>query len=280
MFGVGQTTTTTTTTTTTAANTARAPAQAEEGYYYRDQSGKEKGPFDYASMQSWFSAGYFKSDLKVCKGRGGKVRNIGQMLVQDAHLHGVPSHMVQSVIAPKYGLAENPSTKFGGVASVGDAGGRESREQRYASYANQPTSLSVENVTECVTRVIETLTEILPLVLEGGLRAEFGDEMWADMTSTPPPWSFEQSARELKSHWNSIFSSMPRRNKEFEILMDCLYRKRKEGMYCLHVGEARALAEAAMQIIEGCPKDFPEAVNARLAQAWAVVEEVREVLKR
>jgi hypothetical protein len=279
MFGVGQTTTTTSTT-TTAANTARAPAQAEEGYYYRDQSGKEKGPFDYASMQSWFSAGYFKSDLKVCKGRGGKVRNIGQMLVQDAHLHGVPSHMVQSVIAPKYGLAENPSTKFGGVASVGDAGGRESREQRYASYANQPTSLSVENVTECVTRVIETLTEILPLVLEGGLRAEFGDEMWADMTSTPPPWSFEQSARELKSHWNSIFSSMPRRNKEFEILMDCLYRKRKEGMYCLHVGEARALAEAAMQIIEGCPKDFPEAVNARLAQAWAVVEEVREVLKR
>jgi hypothetical protein len=154
------------------------------------------------------------------------------------------------------------------------------KEQRYASYANQPTSLSVENVTECVTRVIETLTEILPLVLEGGLRAEFGDEMWADMTSTPPPWSFEQSARELKSHWNSIFSSMPRRNKEFEVLMDCLYRKRKEGMYCLQVGEARALAEAAMQIIEGCPKDFPEAVNAKLARGWAAVEEVREVLKR
>ena len=252
----------------------------ELGYYYRTESGQEKGPFDYASMQSWFSAGYFKSDLKVCKGRGGKVRNIGQMLVQDAHLYGVPSHMVQNVIAPKYGLAENPSTI--GNDFVSGSGMREgsAKEQRYASYANQPTSLSVENVTECVTRVIETLTEILPLVLEGGLRAEFGDEMWADMTSTPPPWSFEQSARELKSHWNSIFSSMPRRNKEFEVLMDCLYRKRKEGMYCLQVGEARALAEAAMQIIEGCPKDFPEAVNAKLARGWAAVEEVREVLKR
>ena len=51
-------------------------------------------------------------------------------------------------------------------------------------------------------------------------------------------------------------------------------------MYCLQVGEARALAEAAMQIIEGCPKDFPEAVNAKLARGWATVEEVREVLKR
>ena len=139
---------------------------AELGYYYRTESGQEKGPFDYASMQSWFSAGYFKSDLKVCKGRGGKVRNIGQMLVQDAHLYGVPSHMVQNVIAPKYGLAENPSTI--GNDFVSGSGMREgsAKEQRYASYANQPTSLSVENVTECVTRVIETLTEILPLVLD------------------------------------------------------------------------------------------------------------------
>ena len=249
--------------------------QKNEGYYYRDQSGQEKGPFDYASMQSWFSAGYFKSDLKVCKGRGGKVRNIGQMLVQDASLHGVPSHMVQNVIAPKFGLAENPSTKYGNDAREGK------KEEKYAAAnANQPTSLSVENVTECVTRVIETLTVILPLVLEGGLRAEFGDEMWADMTSTPPPWNFEQSVRELKSHWNSIFSSTRSLKKEFEVLMDCLYRKRKEGMYCLHVGEARTLTEAAMRIIEGCPKDFPDAVNTKLAHAWQAVEEVRDVLKR
>ncbi len=248
----------------------------EEGYYYRDQSGREKGPFDYASMQSWFSAGYFKSDLKVCKGRGGKVRNIGQMLVQDASLHGVPSHMVQNVIAPKFGLAENPSTKYGN-----DFAREGKKEEKYAAAnANQPTSLSVENVTECVTRVIETLTVILPLVLEGGLRAEFGDEMWADMTSTPPPWNFEQSVRELKSHWNSIFSSSRGLKKEFEVLMDCLYRKRKEGMYCLHVGEARTLTEAAMRIVEGCPKDFPDAVNTKLAHAWQAVEEVRDVLKR
>ena len=168
-----------------------------------------------------------------------------------------------------------------GAIDVESEGVEGKKEEKYAAAnANQPTSLSVENMTECVTRVIETLTVILPLVLEGGLRAEFGDEMWADMTSMPPPWNFEQSVRELKSHWNSIFSSTRSLKKEFEVLMDCLYRKRKEGMYCLHVGEARTLTEAAMRIVEGCPKDFPDAVNTKLAHAWQAVEEVRDVLKR
>ena len=264
------------------------------GYYYRDQQGNEKGPFDYASMQSWFSAGYFKSDMKVCKGLGGKMREIAVMLVQDARENGVADDMIGFVVQPKYGLGEHPSTKnrFGSSHGIGASsstgyndggygkdGSGGTNNAKGGTEFSRTTQLSEENVHECVDKVVETLTEILPIVLEGGLRAEFGD-MWADMTTNQPPWNFEQAARELKSNWSSLFTQSPRRNHEFEVLMYCLYRKRKDGVYCGHVGEARALAEAAVKLIEGCPKDFPEVVNAKLAQGWEAIEQVREILKR
>ena len=110
--------------------------QKNEGYYYRDQSGQEKGPFDYASMHRGLAGTLNR--IKSLQRQRGKGSNIGQMLAQDASLHGVPSHMVQNVIAPKFGLAENPSTKY-------ETTREGKKEEKYAAAnANQPTSLAVE----------------------------------------------------------------------------------------------------------------------------------------
>ena len=70
------------------------------------------------------------------------------------------------------------------------------------------------------------------------------------------------------------FSSTRSLKKEFEVLMDCLYRKRRR-MYGTSWRSENV--DGGGQIAEGALKT-PDAVNTKLAARG--VEEVRDVLKR
>ena len=119
---------------------------------------------------------------------------------------------------------------------------------------------------------MEVLDHILPIVLEGGLREEFG-EVWVDMLHCAPrPWALETALRELKANWGSLFSSQPRRIKEIEMLLDAAIRQRK-NLPVAAGGLSKDVSSGG--VAHSVPKTFPPAVIEHLRIAWEECERIR-----
>jgi hypothetical protein len=142
-----------------------------------------------------------------------------------------------------------------------------------ATPATTSVGRSEEDVAECMERLMMVLDHVLAIVLEGGLRAEFG-EVWMDMLHTPPPWTLETTLRELKANWGSLFSTQPRRMREIEVLLDAAIRQRKNQPIAAG-GLARDVSSAAVALLNACPKTFPPEVIEHLRVAWEECEKIR-----
>jgi len=233
-------------------------------YHYIDPQGREQGPFAYAHLAKWFKAGYLKPNLG-CRRHDETTyaRTVTQALLEDGAMHGVPENMLGEVVRPN------------AVARAGGAGTPTVRVPPPPDRA-PGVGRSDEDVAQCMERLLEVLDHVLAIVLEGGLRAEFG-EVWMDMLHTPPPWKLETTLRELKANWGSLFSTQPRRAREIEILLDAAIRQRKnqpiaEG--CL----ARDVSGAAVALLNACPKTFPPEVIEHLRVSWEECEKIRAYL--
>jgi len=224
-------------------------------YFYIDPQGCERGPFAYDAMKAWYDAGYLAPTLG-CRRNDERayVRTISRVVVED----GIGGRGGQ-VGGRERALAEVPppppareSARFG-------------------------VGRSASEIAQCVDRVMDVLDQVLPIVLEGALREEFG-EVWSDMLRQPPPWTLETTLRELKANWGSLFSSQPRRVNEIECLLDCAIRMRKGGAGASGEGQAREISAAAVALLSACPTTYPPAVIERLRVAWEEVERIRAFL--
>ena len=211
-------------------------------YHYVDPQGREQGPFAYAHLAKWFKAGYLRPNLG-CRRQDETTyaRTVTQALLEDGAMHGVPEHMLGEVVRP--------------------------------TTATTSVGRSEEDVAECMERLMMVLDHVLAIVLEGGLRAEFG-EVWMDMLHTPPPWTLETTLRELKANWGSLFSTQPRRMREIEVLLDAAIRQRKNQPIAAG-GLARDVSSAAVALLNACPKTFPPEVIEHLRVAWEECEKIR-----
>ena len=237
-------------------------------YFYVDPNGIERGPFEYARVLAWFRAGYLAPNLGCRRSdEQSYARTVTEALLADGVGRGV------SVEALARGVA--PSGR-GGVRP-GGGGWATSGGTTSVPPPPPPPSRSEEEIAQCMERLMEVLDHVLPIVLEGGLREEFG-EVWADMLHTPPPWTLETTLRELKANWGSLFSSQPRRTKEIETLLDAAVRQRK-NLAIAPGSQSREVSAAAVSLISACPKTFPPAVIEHLRVAWEECERIRAYLQ-
>jgi len=232
-------------------------------YHYVDPQGREQGPFAYAHLAKWFKAGYLRPNLG-CRRQDETTyaRTVTQALLEDGAMHGVPEHMLGEVVRPTTAAR----TGGGGATTV-------NVPPPPATTATTSVGRSEEDVAECMERLMMVLDHVLAIVLEGGLRAEFG-EVWMDMLHTPPPWTLETTLRELKANWGSLFSTQPRRMREIEVLLDAAIRQRKNQPIAAG-GLARDVSSAAVALLNACPKTFPPEVIEHLRVAWEECEKIR-----
>lgn len=233
-------------------------------YYYIDPQGREQGPFAYEHVAKWFKAGYLKPNLGCRRSdETTYARTVTAALLEDGPMHGVPAHMLGELVKPTVATAGR-----GERASTVDV-----PPPPPTAPATHSTSRSDDDIAQCMERLMEVLDHILPIVLEGGLREEFG-EVWVDMLHTPPPWTLETTLRELKANWGSLFSSQPRRIKEIEMLLDAAIRQRK-NLPVAAGGLSKDVSSAAVTLLNACPKTFPPAVIEHLRIAWEECERIR-----
>jgi len=234
-------------------------------YFYVDPNGIERGPFEYGRVLAWFRAGYLAPNLGCRRSdEQSYARTVTEALIADGSDRGVSMESLARVVA----------TSGSGQARQGVGSGTPAGAT--VRVPPPPPSRSEEEITQCVERLMEVLDHVLPIVLEGGLREEFG-EVWADMLHTPPPWTLETTLRELKANWGSLFSSQPRRTKEIETLLDAAVRQRK-NLAIAPGSQSREVSAAAVSLISACPKTFPPAVIEHLRVAWEECERIRAYL--
>lgn len=233
-------------------------------YFYIDPQGREQGPFSYEHVAKWFKAGYLKPNLG-CRRNDETTygRTVTQALLEDGVMNGVPSHMLGEIVKP----TTSPT-----ASSAGGGG-----SPRHVSVPPPPAGAvpqrSADEIAQCMDRLFEVLDHILPIVLEGGLREEFGP-VWEDMLHTPPPWTLETTLKELRANWSALFSNQPRRMKEIEILLDAAIRQRKNQPLAPD-GMAKEISTAAVALLSACPKTFPPAVIEHLRVSWEECEKIR-----
>jgi hypothetical protein len=240
-------------------------------YYYIDPQGCERGPFPYADVAKWYKAGYLAPSLGCRKeGEQTYARTVTQALLEDGEANGVPRNMLVELVRTKSGGASGrpsglvevpapppaPSPRFGG--------------------GNGSVRRSSEEIDECMDRLFQVLDHILPIVLEGGLREEFG-VVWEEMLHTPPPWTLETTLKELKANWGALFSNQPRRIKEVECLLEATIRQRKNQPLAPS-GMEKEISTAAVALLSACPKTFPPAVIEHLRVSWEECEKIRAFL--
>ena len=241
-------------------------------YFYIDPQGREQGPFAFAHVAKWYKHGYLAPNLGCRRADEGTYRRtVTQALVEDATANGVPAHAVAELVRP---MAR------GGAASGSSANGlREVPPPPPATSSPVPVGAgrAMTDLNACMEKLLELLDRVLPIVLEGGLREEFG-EVWSEMLHTPPPWTLETTLRELKANWGSLFTSQPRRINEIECLLDLAIRQRKDFRLADNEAQGREASAAAVALLSACPKTFPPAVIECLRVAWEEAEQIRAYL--
>lgn len=234
-------------------------------YFYIDPQGREQGPFSYEHVAKWFKAGYLKPNLGCRRNdETTYARTVTQALLEDGVMNGVPAHMLGEIVKP----TTSPTT----TSSAG-GGGSPRRVSVPPPPAGAVPQRSADEIAQCMDRLFEVLDHILPIVLEGGLREEFGP-VWEDMLHTPPPWTLETTLKELRANWSALFSNQPRRMKEIEILLDAAIRQRKNQPLAPD-GMAKEISTAAVALLSACPKTFPPAVIEHLRVSWEECEKIR-----
>lgn len=248
-----------------AASGAKRAREAMSTYFYIDPQGREQGPFSYEHVAKWFKAGYLKPNLGCRRNdETTYARTVTQALLEDGVMNGVPAHMLGEIVKP----TTSPTT----TSSAG-GGGSPRRVSVPPPPAGAVPQRSVDEIAQCMDRLFEVLDHILPIVLEGGLREEFGP-VWEDMLHTPPPWTLETTLKELRANWSALFSNQPRRMKEIEILLDAAIRQRKNQPLAPD-GMAKEISTAAVALLSACPKTFPPAVIEHLRVSWEECEKIR-----
>jgi len=239
-------------------------------YFYIDPQGREQGPFAFAHVAKWYKHGYLAPNLGCRRADEGTYRRtVTQALVEDAAANGVPAHAVSELVRPT-------SSARGGAVS-GSSGLREVPPPPPVASSHPAGGRAMTDVNACMEKLLELLDRVLPIVLEGGLREEFG-EVWSEMLHTPPPWTLETTLRELKANWGSLFATQPRRINEIECLLDMAIRQRKEARLAENEAQGKEASAAAVALLSACPKTFPPAVIERLRVAWEEAEQIRAFL--
>ena len=250
---------------------ARARARALEmndgpTYFYIDPHGREQGPFAFADVLKWFRAGYLSPTLGCRRSdETAYARTVTDAVLADAAMHGVALSALGTRTRGSDGARgrEGAASGTSGLVSVPPP-------------PPPPAGRSEDEIAQCMERLMEVLDRVLPIVLEGGLREEFGP-VWEDMLRTPPPWTLETTLRELKANWGSLFSTQPRRANEIQTLLDAAIRQRK-NLAIATGSQSKDVSNAAVCLLGACPKTFPPAVIEELRIAWEECEKIRAYL--